>query len=871
MSSPGIAGSLRDLVDLAIKATDRLFECTRLCRTIKVQTARSFCRHLGAELLLLNGRLNDLLTPSEVSTKEISGLLGYLDRLCIWPSKSQSGQYPNLEFLVSSDGLATPIDPQGAITRLASSTHKDAASHRKEFLREFEYFCKEKDPGLSEILDTVRQMDLESEEKRDYSYHVRALYRALYAYRSCDGTNPSTEKLTFKLRLNGYEEDGEFLKFSMLFLPHPHSDSLHCPMEWQDTQVCVSLMQPRKERRVMFDDDEQDITPSTPSSPALETTEFCNLISNPQQSRLCMKVHGERLIFEEVTDVIDTVLNHPSVSLASLLSEESLTYRMRCCLSMIIARAVWQFYDSEWMLRDWTKDQVHFPLYLRTYGSEEVNIYASKPFLSARFDTLSEQKPVRGRIHKCPKILALGILLLEIELDLKIETKRLKKHLRADGQPTLNTDYIAAMDLYNNEQLWRYRSTQPAHKEVIGYCLKAPNFRGLTDACEEREALYKNVVIPLEKTFKNAWPNLDETPIKVPDTMGAMEVTLPRLEHPTERLNQPRRIRTPKPSLSPEAEAAKAWFESIEDMCSTLRRKRTTRERVKIAILDTGLDENHHPFWEVKKGYEDFAGNQNHRGIDDTGHGTNGFHLISKIMDDEVDIFVARVFEGEKATSETPTLMAKAIRHAIDKWQVDIITMSSGFEHEYGDLRQAVLEANAANTLIFAAASNWGNRGYIAFPARMHGNVMCIFSATADGKRSSFNPARSGKSTTNFAVLGEEVEKVQIDMDRHPGYDSGTSIATFIAAAIAALVIDFSRQQDSKEIILDPTRLKTVAGMKAIFAEMADGGYDGGYQFLVPQRVLECSKLDVKKRGLVATRKYIADTVSRALDRANTG
>lgn len=148
---------------------------------------------------------------------------------------------------------------------------------------------------------------------------------------------------------------------------------------------------------------------------------------------------------------------------------------------------------------------------------------------------------------------------------------------------------------------------------------------------------------------------------------------------------------------------------------------------------------------------------------------------------------------------------------------------------------------------------------------------MCIFSATADGKRSTFNPARSGKSTTNFAVLGEEVEKVQLDLNCHPGYDSGTSIANFIAAAIAALVIDFARQEGCNEIIQDQTRLKTVAGMRAIFAEMADGGYDGEYHNLTPQRVLECSNMEVKKRGLGARRHYIADTISRALDKANTG
>lgn len=425
----------------------------------------------------------------------------------------------------------------------------------------------------------------------------------------------------------------------------------------------------------MFDDEPQDEVPSTPSSSAasaLEAAEFCDLISNPQQSRLCIKVRGERLIFDDFTDPIDTALNEPSVSLASILSEESLRYRMRCCLSMIIARAVWQFYDSEWMIRDWTKEQVHFPLYLRANESDEVNIYASKPFLTARFETASEPNPVKGRIHKCPKILALGILLLEIELDVKIETKRLKKHLRANGQPTLNTDYYAAMDLYKTED-WNGRDTHTPHKEVIGYCLDASNFRGLTNTFDQREALHKNVVVPLEKTFRNAWPDLDETPVKVKSRLGTLQVST--LEQPAKASTLPLRNRAPSAQPSPcvntyqiilvcklivvsEAEASKEWFESIEDMCSTLRKKRKSSGRVKIAILDTGLDENHQSFWQVKQGYEDFVNPENSRGIDNSGHGTNGFHLISKIMDDEVDIFIGRVFEGENATSATPSLMA---------------------------------------------------------------------------------------------------------------------------------------------------------------------------------------------------------------------
>lgn len=59
--------------------------------------------------------------------------------------------------------------------------------------------------------------------------------------------------------------------------------------------------------------------------------------------------------------------------------------------------------------------------------------------------------------------------------------------------------------------------------------------------------------------------------------------------------------------------------------------------------------------------------------------------------------------------------------------------------------------------------------------------------------------------------------------------------------------------------------------MSAIFADMAHGGDDGGYRCLVPQRVLECSESDMEECSLEDIRKYIAETIRRALSKANKG
>lgn len=193
---------------------------------------------------------------------------------------------------------------------------------------------------------------------------------------------------------------------------------------------------------------------------------------------------------------------------------------------------------------------------------------------------------------------------------------------------------------------------------------------------------------------------------------------------------------------------------------------------------------------------------------------------------------------------------------------VDIIILSCGFKDDYEDIRCAILEAKAHNILIFAAASNDGNVDHVTFPARMVGDVICIFSSDGKIKPSSFNPAPL-KHSFNFAVLGEEVESIIVSTAKSEERDSGTSIATFIAAGIAALVLDFSMQEDCRDRIENQKILKSIPGMSAVFEKMAKG--DQGYLCVAPWRVLECNEnfssgwKDEKKRG------DIAATISRTL------
>lgn len=105
--------------------------------------------------------------------------------------------------------------------------------------------------------------------------------------------------------------------------------------------------------------------------------------------------------------------------------------------------------------------------------------------------------------------------------------------------------------------------------------------------------------------------------------------------------------------------AADKWLKRLEEMALVLRYKGniTGYEPVKVAILDTGIDQDS---WYRKRinGYYDLVNQGNQTGIDKTGHGTDMVHLIFKIIPN-ARIFVARVFETNEAKANTPELMTK--------------------------------------------------------------------------------------------------------------------------------------------------------------------------------------------------------------------
>ncbi|RSL97518.1 hypothetical protein CEP52_010869 [Fusarium oligoseptatum] len=503
-----------DSIEYAIKASDRLLAIAEsLC---KDKSCLQFCAHLQAALAGITEWLQTL--PKNEESKGVANLLLYqLEGLCRSPDSPQHATSaeefcPLLRGLMAGDMAVVTI-----IRNLASS--ESCKLQRRTALACLESFLPQAPEKKLAISPSDADIRAVSGELSDYGREIVSLHQALFAHCCC-----GSQKVLAHIKLHQSEQDDTNVTFGVTFKAHPHNDGcdLDCHPWWQDTHISI-------ERAVTFEGHDARQHQQVGLDP---DHSFCTYISGQEEDGplwLYFLVRGRSLYFERSIEMPKLwKLKRPSISLGRLLEEihgspNLLTEKMKEVLSWLLAKAVWQYYSSPWMREPWNKESVHFLFERRrtNEGEDLTGIFVNDPLLSvsivpnpSKNDPSHQLAPVGRRLgrllHPTPKILALGVLLVEIQLGQPIESLYDSPEWSLycpEGKPHRNTNlqickaYIAKPDFFDN--------ISTPLENLIRNCIKPNDLFAPPRVRDEegiREALY-GLVNCLDVYISNLKPN----------------------------------------------------------------------------------------------------------------------------------------------------------------------------------------------------------------------------------------------------------------------------------------------------------------------------------------------------------------------------
>ncbi|WAO84616.1 Subtilisin-like protein [Fusarium falciforme] len=283
---------------------------------------------------------------------------------------------------------------------------------------------------------------------------------------------------------------------------------------------------------------------------------------------------------------------------------------------------------------------------------------------------------------------------------------------------------------------------------------------------------------------------------------------------------------------------ATAFLERAEGFYNRHIHHLPSENRIRVAILDTGIDDTKVFFRAAKQ-------NRTRRdspvilrrsflnGIsvtDTDGHGTNVAALVLK-MAPEADLYVAKISSGHEVDGTEH--IADAIEWAIEN-EVHIINMSFGLSSPNWNIITAICRAESLGIICTAAASNYGSNQTRSFPAKLD-QVLCIHAGDGNGNKCEQNPTPLRRSD-NLSTLGVCIPSEWEDEEGH--YISGTSYAAPVAAGIAANVLRFVRYATARGLMtqFQYDYAHSRSGMKRIMLAMCETQQRDGYEFVTPWR-----------------------------------
>lgn len=229
------------------------------------------------------------------------------------------------------------------------------------------------------------------------------------------------------------------------------------------------------------------------------------------------------------------------------------------------------------------------------------------------------------------------------------------------------------------------------------------------------------------------------------------------------------------------------------------------KEKIKVAILDSGINDNHEDLdGKVVKKYNTL--NNSNKTRDDFNHGTAIAGIITANdndkgvigLDQNIEIYDVKVLDQEGHGSIEQ--LVKGIKWSITQ-NVDIINLSLGFQSDSTDLREVIKEAVSSGIIVIAAAGNTFNLG-MDYPAQ-YDDVISV--NAIDSELGLIDAAALGK--TDFVAPGEEILSTNAD-GKYSLYSGTSFAAAYVTGALSNWLREFRNSEQNegninKHVLLD--------------------------------------------------------------------
>lgn len=238
----------------------------------------------------------------------------------------------------------------------------------------------------------------------------------------------------------------------------------------------------------------------------LTTKQLYELIEQDEQCCLQLEVHDQQLFYRNkiIKDPNNFLADVPSVNLEKVIGPLHRMVKMRLSLLYTLLRSFWQYYGTQWTSNVWTKAQIHF---MHTINSATLQheLFVQSPYLRTDFANPVSNGRVKA-VHPRPTVLALGVMLLEIELGGAIESQvikhNLQRYVRGDIQTT-ETRFTVAKILVEQKSLWGIDTdTNDVVRNIVRTCLDGSTLAGCKSIPQERMIIHNVMLVPLEQQVK---------------------------------------------------------------------------------------------------------------------------------------------------------------------------------------------------------------------------------------------------------------------------------------------------------------------------------------------------------------------------------